>query len=377
MKTKNVLMLCNSYYPLLGGEKYYQKVAEKLAEIGYKVTVWTPRKDKSHDKAERVNGVSIQRFESRGLLGIWSFMARNIGKIISADIIHGFDFNTILFWYFPFRIIFWHKPVFVTFLGHEGIFPIPEKIILTRKLTELITWGNICGGHYIKKWYSTAPDYIVYGGCEKPKIERPAPSEASAVFIGRIQKDSGISEYIKAVCILNERGVKMKMDIFGNIKDKQLYDDLQKIILDKGLHVKYCGIADNTEETIQRYRYAFLSACLANLEAMICKRLIFSIYSNPLKKDYLEMVPGAKEMTEIAGEPEMLAEKIIYHIDHPETDNAMVKNAYEYANAQTWENAARKHKLLFDKTKPQIKLVEVLKTSGKLMRAQIRDRIIK
>jgi len=358
---KKILLLCPSYYPFTGGEKYYQKVAEGLAFKGFRVTVWTPRRDISHKEEETVNGVRVQRFSNNGLAGVWLFFLKNLAGLFFVDLVHGFDYNSILLWYLPFRILFFWKPVFVTFLGHEGLFPVPQGIILRRRLVELITWGNICGGHYITKWYGTKPDYVVYGGCVKPAREVAPPGEPSAVFIGRVQQDTGLWEYLQALVILKEKYDRsLKLDLYGVVKDTALMEKIDSFIKEHKLDVKYWGIAQNVETTLQKYKYAFLSACLANLEAMVCRRLVFSIYSNPLKKDYLEMVPGARLMNEICGSPEELAGRIVFHLNDSSTDGPMLDKAYAYALSQTWEDAADKHAALFAKQRPTYKWRELI-----------------
>ena len=349
MKNKKAILLCNYYFPFVGGCKYYQAVAEGLAKKGYSVTVWTPQRKATHSADELLNGVTIRRFKMGSLLSVWLFIFRNIAQLRKSDIVHGFDYNTILFWYFPFRFLFWRKPVFVTFLGHEGRYPLPKRFVFMRKIAEVMTWGNICGGDYLKVWYKTKPDFIAYGGCEEPARKSEEPKEPSAVFIGRVQTDSGIMEYVKAIGILKSKGRPLSLDIYGSIPDQKLFESIMTYVSEHNLPIKHLGIAHSVEETIQKYKYAFFSACLANMEAMICRRLVFSVYSNPLKKDYLEMVPGARSMNEIVASSEQLAERIRLHLDNPSLSRDMINKAFRYAKEQTWEKVAEVHGKLFEK----------------------------
>ncbi|MBI5698827.1 glycosyltransferase family 4 protein [Candidatus Saganbacteria bacterium] len=371
---KKVIILCNYYYPFVGGCKYYQKVAEGLAKKGDEITVWTPKRNDSHASEEIINGVTVRRFRLKGLLSVWLFMLKNIVELINSNVVHGFDYNTILFWYLPFRLLLWRKPVFVTFLGHEGIFPIPRNIVLMRKLTELIVWGNICGGHYIAKWYGTKPDYVVYGGCDKPVNIIGEPKKDTAVFIGRIQADTGIMEYVQAIKLIKDKGYSMELSVYGNINDDRLFEQLKTYIQKHDLSIRYCGIAQSVEDAIQQHKYAFFSACLANLEAMICKRLVISIYSNPLKKDYLEMVPEATQMTVIASQPEELAGKLMLHIENGDERRKMIEKAYIYASTQTWGNAAAIHHSLFIKERPKIRYAEIVGVAFELVTSLLRQR---
>ena len=94
-------------------------------------------------------------------------MWQNRSLIKEADVIHAHD---VYFWYFPFRFLFPFKKSFVTFHGYES-YPIRKKAIMVRKLSEYLANGNIIVGDFIKKWYGTTPNYVIYGGVEISNIK--------------------------------------------------------------------------------------------------------------------------------------------------------------------------------------------------------------
>jgi spore maturation protein CgeB len=62
-------------------------------------------------------------------------------------------------------------------------------------------------------------------------------------------------------------------------------------------------------------------------------------YNNDLKKDYLLMTPF-KDWIVVEKDPEKLAEKIKYYLDHPEKAKPMIEAAYKWVQGQTWEKMA-------------------------------------
>jgi len=70
--------------------------------------------------------------------------------IQEADIVHCHD---VFFWYLPFRFLYPKKKVFTTFHGWEGIFPPKWQAKVIRNISEKLSFGNICVGDFIRKWY--------------------------------------------------------------------------------------------------------------------------------------------------------------------------------------------------------------------------------
>ncbi|GAG55718.1 unnamed protein product, partial [marine sediment metagenome] len=73
-------------------------------------------------------------------------------------------------------------------------------------------------------------------------------------------------------------------------------------------------------------------------DAMINKKLVFTIYENELKKDYLTLIPNSKSTMVVVSSPEELAKKIAHYYKCSEKAEEVIKNAYNFAKEQTWEN---------------------------------------
>ncbi len=337
---KKVLMFAPFFYPHIGGvERHVQRLSEELIKKKHKVTIVTVKHDQNLPEFEQLNKIKIYRFPKKRLLNIWFWVFRHRNLIKNADIIHCHDSHTFIFWYLPFRFLYPLKPVYITFHGHEGSLPIPRTKKIMRKIAERLTNGNICVGGFIAKWYGTKPNFVVYGGVDEPKhTGNIMNSKISAVFIGRLERDTGILTYISAVKILKRKyNINLEVDVCG---DGSLREIIEKIIRENKLNIRLHGFVENPIDYLIKGKFAFVSGYLAILEAMINKRLVFSVFENELKKDYLTLIPNSKDMMIIVSSPKELAEKIVYYYKNPKKAEEKIKNAYRFAKEQTWEKVA-------------------------------------
>ena len=330
----HILFLTRRFYPSIGGvEKHVYKISKELLKKNHSITVVTEMpEDFSSPEREEYEGITILRISTGKenwfkKFRIWKEMWRIRSSILSTNIIHCHD---IFFWYLPFRFLYSSKPIYTTFHGYEG-YPITKKAILTRKISERLSRRNICIGSFIKKWYGTKPTYIMYGAVTLQISKSPGINmkKQSAIFIGRLVKENGIILYGKAMELLLQRLPQFSFRIIG---DGPLRKNLPKSISQTGFQL-------HPEEFFPQYHFAFVSGYLSILEAFAAKRLVFAVYDNPLKKDYLEMTPFRKFMI-ITHSPEELREKVLYYLSNPEEEKKIIKDAYRWVQKQTWENMA-------------------------------------
>ena len=333
-----LLMFAPLFHPHIGGvEKHVKRLSEELIKKRYEVSVITLKHDKTLSDFEELNKIMVYRFPQLRLPKIWLWIYKHRNLIKNADIIHCHDFATFIYWYLPFRFLNPVKPVFVTFHGYEGIVPIPRKVLFLRKMVEHLTRGNICIGDYIPKWYGTKANFISYGGVDIPTTLNNTNYE-SAVFIGRLEKDTGIMTYIDAIKTLkNKYNINLELNICG---DGSLREKIEETIKENELNVKLLGFVENPTDYLIKSKFVFVSGYLAILEAMINKKLVFSVYENELKRDCLTLIPNSKDMMIIVSSSEELAEEIAYYYKNPEKAEEKIKNAYNFAKEQTWEKVA-------------------------------------
>lgn len=323
----NILFLARRFYPQIGGvEKHLREISIRLISQGHNVTI-IAEKIGNVPEYEEFQKIVIHRItvgkENRGKkVRVWKEMLRLQHLVAKADIVHCHD---VFFWYLPFRFLFPTKPVYTTFHGYES-YPITKKAISVRKLSEKLSWGNICIGDFIEKWYKTKATIISYGGVDLPTKPLPAPNPQSALFYGRLDEQTGIKTYTDAIESIRKTHPDFDFLIIGNgeYKDK-LHEFTVKPFLSE------------PEKYFATYRFALLSRYLSILEAFAAKRLVFAVYDNPVKEDYLKMAPYAKFII-IENDPIKLAKKVLYYQNHPNEEKKMINQAYDWVKVQTWDN---------------------------------------
>jgi glycosyltransferase involved in cell wall biosynthesis len=161
-----ILFLTRLYLPHVGGvEKHIFEISKTLSK-NYQITIITEQHDPKLPLYEKSDLAEIYRIplggasESMKKWFIWSWLFSHIDLIHNTDILHIHD---VFFWFLPFRPIFPLKKVFMTFHGYEGINAPGKKQILSHRIAEKLTSGNICIGDFHRKWYHTKPTIVSYG----------------------------------------------------------------------------------------------------------------------------------------------------------------------------------------------------------------------
>ena len=343
-----ILMISPKFHPHLGGvERHLLELCSELLSRGHEITILTDRYDsalageafvavpKGVVKVVRLPlmNISFRSVFSKEFWATWRVSARVIAR---ANLVHCHDFSVFIYWYFPVRWLFPLKPVYVTFHGWEGVCPPTKRTILFRKITTLFTCGNICIGDYISKWYGTKPTFVSYGGVQPPK-QYSAELEFDAGFIGRLSNDTGILIYLDALKILRERGVYLQVLVCG---DGPLRHVCEAFVQANNLQVKFLGWVQEPRQYIAQCKYALTSGYLSILDAMIMGRIVFSVYDNALKEDYLKMLPNNEEVMFIACSSNELASQVEKCLGNPTLQLQMEDQAKSWSRQQTWDNVA-------------------------------------
>lgn len=321
----NILFLSRRFYPDIGGvEKHVMEIGKIMVKNGHRVTVVTQSKGPNGS----INGINVQRIgSSTKKLRIWREMFRIRRLIKKSHVVHAHD---VYFWYFPFRFLYILKKSYVTFHGFEG-YPIKKNSKLIRKISEIMSDGNIAVGEFIKKWYRTNSDMVTYGGVEVRNSNNTEIIENSAVFIGRLDKDTGILEYLMVEKIIKKKIKDFRLKVIGDGK-------LKNNVLEKN----YYPQNKNYLSQLNKSKFVFSSSYLMILEALATKKLVFSVYSNDLKKDYLYMSPFKKYIV-IEDNPKDLAGRVIYYLNNTKEKDELVNKGFLWAKNQTWEKLTNKY----------------------------------
>lgn len=341
-----IVFLCRLFYPHIGGvEKHVREVGKRLVQDGHRLIVITESSSEVYPDGqepvlhEQIDGMEAYRIpvgtderDKKWVIWRWMWEHRQIWQ--KADLIHCHD---VFFWYLPFRLLNPSKRIYMTFHGYES-YPVRWQAVWMRKIAEKLSWGNICIGDFMKKWYGTKPTYVSYGGVEiKGEGERVKGKGESALFYGRLDGQTGILTYQAAMHIINKKYPQFALIVIG---DGELSNKIDR-------KTKRLGFRENVTQYLENSRFIFVSRYLSILEALAAKRLVFAVYDNPLKEDYLKMAAFAPYIV-IEKQAEKLAEKVIFFLQNPKIEKELVERGHVWAKTQTWEEVVRTYDKLWD-----------------------------
>lgn len=319
-----ILFLARRFYPDNGGvEKHILEISKVLIKKGHQITVITD----SSGKVDKYLGIKIIRLpryknDFSKKFKIWIWFVKNRKIVLDSDIIHAHD---VFIWYWPLKILFLSKKSFVTFHGYES-YPILRKAVIIRKVSEKMANGNIVVGEFMKKWYYTKPNFVIYGAVNLEKKLKVKISKYSAVFIGRLDYHTNVLEYSKTVELVKKNYPDFKFTIIG---EGEYRSKLKKYNL--------LGWKDDPIKFLNKNNFAFVSRYLSILEALSNKKLVFALYDNPVKEDYLKMSPFNKFII-IENNPKLLADKVDYYLKYPLEAEKLTDEGFNWVKNQTWEN---------------------------------------
>lgn len=354
-----VLFLTRRFFPNIGGvEKHVLELSRELIKKKHRVTIITENPSNYHLKhqsdtysinsKEPIKSIQTTNFEANQLnvlrfnfgkdnffkkFRIWVKLLTNISMIKDSDIVHCHD---VFFWYLPFRFLFPTKKVFTTFHGHETKFPPTLKSKIIRKVSEKLSFGNICVGDFIKKWYGTKPDYVTYGGIKesqnsKVKIQKFGGhrKKLNILMVGRLEEDNGAKIYLQALKKLNEHGLSYNLTVCGDGKFRKRFE----------VYGEVKGFVHDLNKYIDRADFIFVSSYLSIIEALSRSKNVFSVFQNRLKEDYLKLSPF-KQYIFIAGNASSLVKRLISSINNLSESHNRLRQAQKWSQKQTWAYVA-------------------------------------
>ncbi len=335
-----------------GVERHVLEVSRLLVRKGHSVTVLTEKFERGLLDTDEINGIKIIRIDNGTddwfkKFRVWVNIFNNRKLIIDADIIHAHD---IFFWFLPFKLLFSTKKVFVTFHGYEGN-NIPNlKSKLMHKISEKFSSGNICVGDFLKKWYGTKPNYVIYGGVNLQNIKYKKyniknKKEVNFVFVGRLEEETGIMVYLNALEMLKKEGFRFKIDILG---DGSLLRKAQNFIEKNKINANFNGFVRKIDNYIVNSDFVFTSRYLGILEALSFNKFVFAVYNNPIKKDYLSMALFAKFIS-ISKDYKELGGEIELHLKNKKIKENKIYKGYDWVKDKTWENITSTYLKLWGK----------------------------
>jgi len=347
----NIIFIVPDYYPHIGGvERHARSVALTLSRQGCRVTVFVEKRRNSDSLHEVDGNIDIFRFVKKNYFIFrkisfkWQFL-KNIRRFSQADVIHFHDFTTMWLWGLLVHVLLrcMGKKIYITFHGWEGHVPPQRKTVYKRKICELLADGNICAGHFIEKWYTTHATRITYGGCSPVSLQGVA--REFALFIGRLESDTGIREYVSAWKSVNQLFPDLVLVICG---EGSLQEYLREYIESNTIkNIRFQGFVQNPEEVLEKAHFVFTSGYLGMLEAFSRRTPVIATYDNEIKKDYLMMMPGSVDKFWITRDADSIVDAIQEIISTDITEK--IDNAYEFALKNTWDTVTAEYLGLYGK----------------------------
>ena len=173
----------------------------------------------------------------------------------------------------------------------------------------------------------------------------PEPPPTSAVYIGRLEPDSGIRIYIDAVRILTrDRHRLFELHVYG---DGTLMPQLREEAARDALPVRFHGRTADAQKHIVESCFAFIDGRMAIQEAMARQRLVLAAYTDPLKRDYVAGESFSPYLIAVSNGAE-LADRVAHFIEHPQDRAAQVARAFQHARTLSWERTARAYADLWE-----------------------------
>lgn len=332
----NILFVTQYYLPSIGGvQKHIREVTDQFLADGHRVDIIVTESC-GNAPYENEGARSIYRLRKwRGRTGILLQMSSLFHLFRQAHIIHFHDFST--FWKYGLWLLpvlkLLRKKVYLTFHGWEGRCPPAKSIVIKRKICALLADGNICIGHFIEKWYRMRADIVSYGGVKRAR--ELTGEKKDAVFVGRLSGDTGITEYVNAWKEINVQFPGLRLIICG---DGPLRKTLEELVARKKImYIEFKGFVKEPETYVKNAAVVFTSGYLGMLEAFSQKKPVIASCDSELKRDYLEMMPGSRDIMWIARDSGEIAACVKEALQ----DNEKTERAYRFSLENTWERVKR------------------------------------
>ena len=339
----HIVFFVTRCWPAVGGvEKYIPELGRSLVAVGHRVTVVAGAHQAGLPVRETYGGMEIIRYPAyRSRLRCWFHLLSLRRLFMDADVVHISDvlmveyFHAMIGWTMP------RRPLFLTRHGLSFRCPVPSQE--KRRAARAAKWvdGTIDDGEFIAGWLGVSSDVAIEQGLRPSadEIEQiPEPPPDRAVYVGRLEWDTGIPTYIDAIAVLHRKhGLKVSLEVYGG---GSLEAKLRERVERDRLPVKFHGFVENAQVHLADGCFAFVAGRLAIQEAMARRRLVIATYVNDLKRDYVSKEPFSPYLL-MAGSAEEVADRVAEYARDAQARARLVARAFEHARTLTWQRTAQ------------------------------------
>ncbi|MCU0610159.1 MAG: glycosyltransferase family 4 protein [Candidatus Eisenbacteria bacterium] len=344
-----VLMVAERLPPAIGGvERHMTGLVPSLASHGITLTLVAPKHDPRLPDEDSLADARVFRMPTRAgrarYPAAWRWWMDHRHLLLDADIIHFHGVYSLLHWTGPSLALSSHRPRFMTYHGYEMRIPVQRRARLYHDMAERLTRGSLCIGHFLVRWLGIHPTVVTYGACTAPELVPAAPEAHSAAFVGRLAPDTGLDIYLRGLGLLrNHHGIDIPLTVCG---DGPWRATLEQLARDEGIRATFHGFIPDPGPIIESSTLVLTSGYLSMLETMVRRRPLFTVYHNPVKEDYLKLMPQASELFLTAPDPATFADQALRVIAQGPSAQ-MLEQAHCFAAAHTWEALAQHYLLLW------------------------------
>jgi glycosyltransferase involved in cell wall biosynthesis len=144
--------------------------------------------------------------------------------------------------------------------------------------------------------------------------------------------------YLEALAILRrDYGRRLRLTVAG---DGELRPVAERYAEAQGLWARFLGTVPDPDPLFAEAHFAFVSGYLAMWQALAHRRLVFAVYDNDLKRDYLQGFPEAQDSLIIADGPAQLASELNRYLGDPSLGDRMRERGARLAGDHSWERVA-------------------------------------
>lgn len=322
-----ILFLSPHFYPHIGGvETHVMELSRELIKRDYQVKVITTKHDDSLIPEEIVEGVEVVRMDPKYMSSkrsVWTWMTKRASDFDQADIVHIHD----VFWWFLPEAILRQRRAYITFHGWEGEYPIPWKSKTWRFLADRMTKQSIHIGEYIQRYYPGKSSVITYGATNQKLL--PQADKSRVLVLGRLSPDNDLPYVLEGLKLIKQELPQIEFTFLGDGPLAHQASELGDVL----------GFQPDITKHLAANQWVITSSYLSILDSLAAGRGVFSVYSNPLKADYLKLHPAAAAIY-IASSPAELAANFIGAFREQAAHSLVINLAAKWAQSQTWSKLA-------------------------------------
>ncbi|NWF94521.1 MAG: glycosyltransferase family 4 protein [Candidatus Thorarchaeota archaeon] len=344
-----VLMVTPRFWPAIGGvEKHVERVCEELGRMNVESQVVTLSHSQGLRQGESRRGTVVHRlpFGSRLLAPFSLIMSGGLRAAVkSCDLVHFHDVVPLLLLYLPVRVLCPNRPFYATFHGLEAD-PVPFHWRFLRRLARCLVRRCICVGGFIATEYGIRCDTLTHGAVATSEAE--TEERSGAVFVGRIEPDTRLADYVHAIHTLNRRGREMRLTVCGS---GSIADHVRQLAESLRVDAQFMGHVERPEAAVARSQVMFASGYMSCLEAMALGVPVVAIAATPLKMAYFKSLRAAGAPISIQTSLEGVVREVERILDNAALQREVSQRGRRFTSTSTWTELARTYLWLWTSPK--------------------------